>query len=532
MYVTLPNELGDYMYKYLSAALACIALTSGSITGAPAAAFSEKPEIRQTSSWGLDRIDGTLDSLFTSTGTGGGVRIYVLDTGVDAKHPELLGRVVDGYDAFGQNLDQTDCNGHGTHIAAVAAGNIHGVAPRATIVPVRILNCNSQGNTGTLAAGINWILDNHPKGDLGVVNMSFAGQKSQTIDTSVSRLLSAGIITVAAAGNFSDDACKFSPANIAGVITVGATAAGDYRLGTSNWGSCVDIFAPGSRILSANSLNYGAPSSRTGTSQAAPYVAGALATYISNGAITTSSAALSVLIATAEPEAVLDAKSSNNYFLRVQKESTLVGNPSLVDPVSDVVTVGASIPLAPRNFSIKYNKLAWQAPANASKCGTITYVVQQKFGESWRSIATTLENYFTLKSSETSSTSIYRVIASNSVGTSGPTLTLKNIGADGAALIAPIPALPEDIKGSVKAVQGGARSAVVHISWAGDPEFIEYTIEIAPIGTNYWKLVRTTKTTQSMATQTPGRKVVIKVTGKTNSGSMLVIGVIQYEGLR
>jgi hypothetical protein len=118
------------------------------------------------------------------------------------------------------------------------------------------------------------------------------------------------------------------------------------------------------------------------------------------------------------------------------------------------------------------------------------------------------------------------------VGTSGPTLTLKNIGADGAALIAPIPALPEDIKGSVKAVQGGARSAVVHISWAGDPEFIEYTIEIAPIGTNYWKLVRTTKTTQSMATQTPGRKVVIKVTGKTNSGSMLVIGVIQYEGLR
>jgi hypothetical protein len=520
------------MYKYLSAALACVTLITGTATGAPAIAFSDNLQVRQTNSWGLDRIDGTLDSLFSSRGDGEGVRIYVLDTGVDANHPELTGRVVDGYDAFGQNLDQTDCNGHGTHIAAVAAGNVHGVAPRATIVPIRILNCSSQGNTGTLAAGINWILDNHPKGALGIVNMSFAGQKSQTIDASVGRLLSAGIITVAAAGNSSDDACKFSPANIPGVVTVGATTPGNQRLSASNWGDCVDIFAPGSRILSANSLNYEAPSSRTGTSQAAPYVAGALATYISSGTLTTSSAALSVLVATAEAEVVSDARSSNNYFLRVQRESTLVGTPSPVDLVSDVALLVSSVPLAPRNFSIKYNKLGWQAPANASRCGTITYTVQQKSGESWRSVATTIETYFVLKPGETSSTSIYRVIASNSMGTSAPTLALKNIGADGAALIAPIPALPEEIRGSVKAIQGGVRSAVVHVSWTGLPEFVEYTVEIAPMGTSYWRFIRTTKTTQVMATQTPGRKVAIKVTGKTASGSVSVVGVIQYEGLR
>jgi hypothetical protein len=520
------------MYKYLSAALVCVASIAGTAAGTPAVAFSDNLETRQTSSWGLDRIDGTLDSLFTSKGDGVGVRIYVLDTGVDANHPELAGRVIDGYDAFGQNLDQTDCNGHGTHVAAVAAGDVHGVAPGATIVPIRILNCSSQGNTGTLAAGIDWILDNHPRDKLGIVNMSFAGQKSQIIDTNVSKLLSAGIITVAAAGNFSDDACKFSPASIPGVITVGATATGDQRLGTSNWGDCVDIFAPGSRILSANSLNYVAPSSRTGTSQAAPYVAGALATYVSSGVLTAPSAALSVLISTAEAGTVLDAKSSSNYFLRVQKESTVINTPSSLDLISNVSVTGTAVPLSPRNFSIKYNKLVWQAPSNASKCGTITYVVQQKFGESWRSVATTLETYFMVKAGETSSTSIYRIVANNSMGASVPTLSLKNIGADGAALIASIPALPLDIRGSVQVTQGGTRSAVVHVSWVGVPEITEYIVEIAPIGTNYWKLVRTTKTTQAMVTQTPGRRVVIRVTGKSANGSVSVIGVVQYEGLR
>jgi subtilisin family serine protease len=237
--------------------------------------------------WGLDRTDGTMDGQYTYISGGSGVKIYIVDTGVDSAHPDLTGKVLDGFDSFGQNLDQTDCNGHGTHVAAIASGNYYGVAKESRVIPVRVLDCSGRGNTTTLALGINWILDNH-SGGVGIVNMSLGGPRDSEVNGLVSELVSAGLVVVVAAGNSNADACNFSPASAPGVIAVGAVDRGDVVASFSNWGTCVDISAPGVSINSANSKDYGISSRKSGTSQASPFVAGAIATYISNGSVSRS----------------------------------------------------------------------------------------------------------------------------------------------------------------------------------------------------------------------------------------------------
>lgn len=240
-------------------------------------------ETQPSPTWGLDRIDGTLDGAYTYSSSGSGVRVYVVDTGVDSDHPDFQGRVVDGYDAFDQNLDQEDCNGHGTHVAGIVAGATYGVAKAATVVPVRVMNCAGQGTTSTLLAGIDWILKTHPAGTPAVVNMSIGGAKDEVINAATGELISAGMSVVVAAGNFNLDACTLSPASAEGVVTVGSISAGDIKSPFSNWGQCIDVFAPGSKILSNNSANYASASQKSGTSQSAAFVSGAIALYISAG---------------------------------------------------------------------------------------------------------------------------------------------------------------------------------------------------------------------------------------------------------
>lgn len=250
--------------------------------------------------WGLDRIDGSRDGSYNYISDGAGIRIYIVDTGVDATHREFGSRVVDGFDAFGDNLDQSDCNGHGTHVAGIAAGNYYGAAKLATIVPVRVLDCNGVGNTTTLTDGIDWILASHP-GGLGVVNMSIGGSKDSEVNAITAKLVSAGLVVVAAAGNSNADACNYSPASAPGVIAVGAIDSSDAKASFSNWGSCVDISAPGVGINSANSLNHSVSLKKSGTSQASPFVAGVVATYISSGSVKS----------TTEAEPYLDSLAQN-----------------------------------------------------------------------------------------------------------------------------------------------------------------------------------------------------------------------------
>lgn len=237
-------------------------------------------ETQSGAPWGLDRIDGARDGVYNYISTGSGVRIYIVDTGVDASHKQFGSRVTQGFDAFGENLANTDCKGHGSHVAGIAAGEYYGVAKKATIVPVRVLDCNGVGTTSTLGDGIEWILSSHP-GGVGIVNMSLGGEKDPVINSLVEELVASGFIVVAAAGNSSADACNYSPASANGVIAVGAITDTDSRASFSNYGSCVDIYAPGERINSVNALNHSISLKMSGTSQAAPFVAGAIATYLS-----------------------------------------------------------------------------------------------------------------------------------------------------------------------------------------------------------------------------------------------------------
>ncbi len=237
-----------------------------------------------TPSWGLDRLDqqnSTLDNSFSyPADPGKGVRIYVVDTGVMASNPDFDGRILPGFDALGQNLQGADCHGHGTHVAGTAAGTKFGIAKAATIVPVRVLDCNGYGYSSSIISGFDWILANNPAGTPAVVSMSIGGGYQPALNAAVKKLYDAGILPVIAAGNSNDDACHYSPSSAPEAFTVGASDANDTRAYFSNFGDCVDIFAPGTNIVSASATNPAGSTTMSGTSMATPHVSGVAALYL------------------------------------------------------------------------------------------------------------------------------------------------------------------------------------------------------------------------------------------------------------
>ncbi|MDZ7577448.1 MAG: S8 family serine peptidase [Candidatus Nanopelagicales bacterium] len=232
-----------------------------------------------TSSWGIDRIDQRdlpLDGANTSPLKGAGTHIYVVDTGI-TETAILTGRVGAGANFVkGRNIT-TDCNGHGTHVAGTAAGSDgYGVAPGAIVHPVRVLDCNGSGRISGVISGLNWISDNAPAAS--VANASLGGGRSSSLDSAVSGLVASGTPIAVAAGNSDADACDFSPAAAPDALTTGATTSGDVRSSFSNFGPCVDVFAPGSGITSMTPGD--SVQTWNGTSMASPHVAGAVAAFL------------------------------------------------------------------------------------------------------------------------------------------------------------------------------------------------------------------------------------------------------------
>ena len=229
-------------------------------------------------SWGLDRIDQRklpLDDVHGFPGSAGvGVHAYVIDTGVDLDHPEFVGRISSGVDTVDGDAIAEDCNGHGTHVAGTIAGTEYGVAKKANVVAVRVLDCFGSGSFAGVIKGVEWVTLHAKKP--AVANMSLGGGFNQAVNDAVEASVASGVTYAVAAGNdYGYDACNVSPASAPSAITVGATDINDNRAGFSNIGPCVDIFAPGVNIASAW-LN-GGTNTISGTSMASPHVAGAAA---------------------------------------------------------------------------------------------------------------------------------------------------------------------------------------------------------------------------------------------------------------
>jgi subtilisin family serine protease len=235
--------------------------------------------VQQPAPWGLDRIDQRslpLDGTFRSGGSGAGVRVFVVDTGVRADHRELAGRVGSGMTSIGDGRGTTDCNGHGTHVAGVAAGSTFGVARSATVVPVRVLDCSGSGTVSSVVAGLDWVATQLGAGP-AVVNLSLGSGVSDALDAATANLVARGALVTVAAGNSAADACLVSPARVVGALTVSASDRSDRRPSFANVGTCVDLFAPGVAIPSAWHTSPSASAELSGTSMAAPHAAGAAA---------------------------------------------------------------------------------------------------------------------------------------------------------------------------------------------------------------------------------------------------------------
>ncbi len=232
--------------------------------------------------WNLDRIDqrtGPLDGLYHYATTGAGVHAYIIDTGIYSAHQEFTGRIGDGFDAIdGGSPD--DCDGHGTHVAGILGGTVSGVAKGVTLHAVRVLDCNGQGTDSSVIAGIDWVISHRTRP--AVANMSLGGDASAALDLALRNVVAEGVVVVVASGNSSKDACLESPAREPQAITVGATGDADYLAWFSNYGACLDLFAPGINIRSAYIGGPEKYETFSGTSMAAPHVAGTAALYLQN----------------------------------------------------------------------------------------------------------------------------------------------------------------------------------------------------------------------------------------------------------
>ena len=337
--------------------------------------------------WGLDRIDQRsrpLNNTYSYSSTGAGVTAYVIDTGIRSTHQQFGGRVGSGYvyavSPIDSGIGSEDCNGHGTHVAGTIGGSTFGVAKAVTLIPVRVLDCSGSGTTTSVIAGINWVIAHHPAGAPAVANLSLGGPAFQAEDDAINNLIADGVTVVVAAGNAQSpapptDACLDSPARTPAAITVGAIAntSNDSVASYSNFGACLDLFAPGSGVQSAYFTSDSATALMSGTSMASPHVAGVVARMLQTSPLSTP----------AQIWAEIDAATTAGVIT-----GTTVGDPNKLLFMSP-----PALPSAPLSVSgVAANArvaLSWQPPATDGDAAILDYVVQYKTvaAPSWSTFA-------------------------------------------------------------------------------------------------------------------------------------------------
>jgi subtilisin family serine protease len=239
-------------------------------------------DVQTGADWGIDRIDQRslpLDGRYAYASSGAGATVYIIDSGIRMSHAEFGGRAVPGYSSINDGRGGNDCAGHGTHVAGIVGSGRYGVAKAARLVSVRVYDCNGSTTTSGLLGGVDWVTKNVQRP--AVANMSLGGTYSATLNQAVQNSIAAGITYVVSAGNYSTDACTISPASVGAAITVGASTWSDEQASFSDYGACVDLYAPGVSILSTYFTSDTASYWLSGTSMAAPFAAGAAAVYLS-----------------------------------------------------------------------------------------------------------------------------------------------------------------------------------------------------------------------------------------------------------
>jgi subtilisin family serine protease len=272
--------------------------------------------------WGLDRVDQRalpLSTTYTYSNTGAGVTAYIIDTGIRLTHSEFGGRASSGYDAVdGGSAD--DCNGHGTHVSGTVGGATYGVAKGVSLVAVRVLNCSGSGTWSGVIAGVDWVTGNHSPGVPAVANLSLGGGANSSVDDAVREMIADGVATAVAAGNGTAggralNACRRSPARVAEAMTIGATTQTDTKASWSNYGNCVDWFAPGVGITSSWSSSDGATNTISGTSMATPHTAGVAALYLESNSSGTAQQVRDALFDNTTKGVVASSRTTNNHLL-------------------------------------------------------------------------------------------------------------------------------------------------------------------------------------------------------------------------
>ena len=295
--------------------------------------------------WGLDRTDQRslpLNGSFSWTANGAGIRAFVIDTGILGSHTQFTGRLAPGYSAIADGRGTEDCNGHGTHVAGTIGGSASGIAKSVTLVPVRVLDCNGSGTLSGVVAGIDWVAANAPA--RSVMNLSLGGTASSTLDQAVEGAIARGVTAVIAAGNNAANACNYSPARVSSAITVAASTSSDQRASFSNFGACIDVFAPGDSIVSAWYTGSTSTATLSGTSMASPHVAGAVAQLLAIAVDPSPAAIAQILLGAATPNVIQNAGTDSPNRLVYADANTSTQVPT--DPVSTVNVSIASLSAA------------------------------------------------------------------------------------------------------------------------------------------------------------------------------------------
>jgi subtilisin family serine protease len=324
--------------------------------------IEEDIEVRTTGTqtnptWGLDRVDQRnlpLDGTYQYPDQPG-IAVYVIDTGVRADHAELVGRIGAGYSSIADSNGTSDCNGHGTHVAGTVAGSRYGAAKNAIVHPVRVLACDGSGTISGVIAGIDWAIAHHAAGVPAVANLSLGGGASSSLDTAINNLVNDGVSVVVAAGNSSADACNTSPARVPAAVTVAATDSSDRQASFSNHGKCVDLYAPGVSVASAWHTSTTAAATLSGTSMAAPHVAGAAALILGANPSLNPSQVAAALNTNATTGVVLNTSSGTpNRLLYIPTPAPVTEAPVTEAPVTEAPE--ATAPDAPTNVSASAGK--------------------------------------------------------------------------------------------------------------------------------------------------------------------------------